>query len=183
MTTKTRASKKKKKKTGRKTTKKPKWTILTYVRIERKRSALGLSKASMAGALGVTNSTYHNWRRGTTVPHPNQQEVLKARMDALKPDSEPPKRTAPTRAGRNGSGLHNRIRTHLLPGTPDPKARGTSGGAQCTTTTDSSVSLISVASVPGIAAITVAFIESQKKAPSAGSVVSFVGELRTVLTA
>ena len=121
MTTKTRPKK----------TKKPKWSILTYARIERRRATLGLSKTAMADALGVTNSTYHNWRRGTTVPHPNKQKVLKARMDALGP--KVPGRVA----SRNGNGgASSRISSLMAPGTVVLGSRDTSGGAKCTTSPD-----------------------------------------------
>ena len=69
--TKKRASKKK---TSSK--KQPKWTVVTYKQIEARRQELGLPKSAMAKLLGVTNSTYHNWRRGTTVPHEAQQQAI-----------------------------------------------------------------------------------------------------------
>ena len=65
------------------TTKKPTWSVVTYKKIEARRVELGYSKSAMAVTLGVTNSTYHNWRRGTTVPHSNQQEQIRDLMAAL----------------------------------------------------------------------------------------------------
>jgi DNA-binding XRE family transcriptional regulator len=174
-------------------TKKPKWSILTYARIERRRKELGLSKAAMAEALGVTNSTYHNWRRGTTVPHPNQQELLKVKMLGLTPKgARPAGRNGTTRRCSNGSSNGNgaahratrRPGSRVTPGTSGLGSRDTGGGHQCSTAlglSPTSLPLVPVAGVPGIAAITVAFIESQKKPPSAGSVVSFVSDLQAAL--
>jgi len=175
-------------------TKKPKWSTLTYTRIESRRKKLGLSKAAMAAALGVTNSTYHNWRRGTTVPHPNQQALLKVKMEAIGNEKAP---TAPTNDNGAHNGAHNGngrrftnrgvafASDRQAPGTVGTESRDTDGGSQCSARLihrEPSIPLASVSSVPGIAAITVAFIESQKRPPSAGSVVSFVGNLVTVLT-
>lgn len=76
----------KKKATRKKTSKKasskkqPKWSVVTYKQIEARRADLGIPKSAMAKLLGVTNSTYHNWRRGTTVPHEAQQQAILAAM-------------------------------------------------------------------------------------------------------
>jgi DNA-binding XRE family transcriptional regulator len=180
---------------GSRKTKKPKWSTLTYTRIESRRKKLGISKAAMAAALGVTNSTYHNWRRGTTVPHPNQQALLKTKMEAIGDEKAPAAPTVDNGArngARNGNGRRFTGRgvafaqDRQTPGVGEADARDTHGGSQCSAHLihrESPIPLVSVSSVPGIAAITVAFIESQKKPPSAGSVVSFVGDLRSALNA
>jgi len=62
-----------------KSTKQPKWSLTTFNKIEKARSSLGLSKVAMSKMLGVTNSTYHNWKKGTAVPHETaQQEIVDA---------------------------------------------------------------------------------------------------------
>ena len=170
------------KKAGKRKTKKPKWTILTFAQIERRRKELGFSKARMALSLEVTNSTYHNWRRGTTVPHPNQQEILKAKMALLNPKTEEsPTTEAMFRSNlalpNNGNGSAT---IDALSGISD-----THESDQCMSHRGRRVSSMSRAyapPVPGLAAIVVAFIESQSKPPSADSIVSFANELREVLS-
>lgn len=61
---------------GRKRTRQPKWEAVTFAEIERIRLELGLPKRGMASALGVTNSTYHNWNRGNAIPTANRQQQL-----------------------------------------------------------------------------------------------------------
>lgn len=63
--------------------KKPKWGVVNLKQIEARRKELGLSKTAMANNLGITNSTYHNWARGTTIPHPAQQDQIKAALDSM----------------------------------------------------------------------------------------------------
>ncbi len=183
----TKTKKKTKKKASKAQNKKPKWTLTSYKQIEKAREQLGLSKSSMAEALEVTNSTYHNWRRGTTVPHPNQQEQIAARLRVL--DSPTGKgtdlksaisgRKSMAKSGRaNGAVPHSR-------GT-SPQGSGESGGDNTLQHNDSlqaklmPVPLLLTGDVPrtrAIAAITCAWLGSQKKAPSAGSTISFIREL------
>jgi len=66
-----------------KSSKKPVWSVLSFKELEDWRERLGLSKSVMAEAIGVTNSTYHNWKRGVTVPHASQQEDILQRIKAL----------------------------------------------------------------------------------------------------
>jgi DNA-binding transcriptional regulator YiaG len=170
-------------------TKKPKWSVITYKQIESRRAELGLSKSAMAEALGVTNSTYHNWRRGTTVPHPTQQEAIKSTMAKLKPGKAAgrpagkstrkakgkSKATRHKGASRKGSGFR----------TGSGASRDVSGGTNpMTEPMIASHPLYPATGDPvrSIGHITGAWIEKQTKAPSAGSVFDFVRGLREVLS-
>lgn len=155
-------------------TKKPKWTTVTYKQIEKKRESLGFSKSAMAQILGVTNSTYHNWRRGTTVPHPNQQEQIKSVLSTLTASSKPKK------AAKRGAVSGKRRKA---PGTQG-RAPGNGGGRTNTMqdyTPSHPLFPATLDNVPGIATITGAWISSQKSGPSAGSVYKFVKGLRGAL--
>ena len=165
-----------KKKNGRKTTKKPKWTVVSYKKIEAKRAEFGFSKSAMAEILGVTNSTYHNWRRGTTVPHPNQQDAIKVALDNLSAG-------ASTRIAAKAPRVPTKARKASGTGR---KARGdVAGGTQSMQPSINGSHPLFPASgsfVPDVTQITTAFISAQKKAPSAGSVYAFVRGLRAVLS-
>lgn len=181
-------------KTTKKTTKtkKPKWTVITYKKIEQWRTKLGLSKAGMAEALEITNSTYHNWRRGTTVPHATQQEELLVRITALETnasaggeaDSTENKGSSKGKGGRQSGG-----RSGSTGG--GKKGHGGSTGHRSSAPRSGRahqgvappVSLLASENVPrdDVAAITVAFIQSQKKAVTPDSVISFVAALRGVM--
>lgn len=52
------------------------WTMLVFDDLEEWRQASGLPKKRAAEALGVTNSTYHNWARGIAIPNINTQVRL-----------------------------------------------------------------------------------------------------------
>ena len=173
------------KKAQGKSTKKPKWTVVTYKKIEARRTELGYTKSAMAELLGVTNSTYHNWRRGTTVPHPNQQEQIKSVISKLpsvkattKAKAAASKAKAKTKRG--ASGKRKRGVTGRL-----PRRLGDVGGGSNTMNKDYPASHPLYPShpnsVPNIATITTAYINSQTKAPSAGSVLEFVRGLKDVL--
>lgn len=170
-------------------TKKPTWSVITFKQIESRRQQLGFSKSGIAKALGVTNSTYHNWQRGTTVPHPTQQESIKSILAGLTPGSTPtapaggtgrakrgPKASASGAGGRKGgrSSLRTdaRVARNVDGGSPSMPAINAEGHPLYPTTPDS---------VRGIAQITSAWITSQNKAPSAGSVFEFVDGLKDVL--
>lgn len=209
MTTATQTRPKKKKKAAAKKdpgkTKKPKWSLVTFAKIEKWRVKLGLSKSGMAEALGVTNSTFHNWRRGTTVPHPNQQEEIVQRIDALEKNAGssegtgavPSKGRKPKKAGRQGTkrtGTENASVSGDGTDGLNGSGEGGSGRASLARTNGSATRPPHQGVVPpgtllshpkvlraDIADITVAFIQSQKKAVSAGSVVEFVRSLREVL--
>jgi DNA-binding XRE family transcriptional regulator len=64
-------------------TKKPKWGVVNFKQIEARRKELSLPKSTMALNLGITNSTYHNWARGATVPHESQQEQIKSALESM----------------------------------------------------------------------------------------------------
>jgi DNA-binding transcriptional regulator YiaG len=83
---------------AKKKKKKPKWTLVTFKQIEARRNELGLSKTKMATLIGVTNSTLHNWQRGTTVPHESQQTKILQAMHSG-PSVVPAERPASARQG------------------------------------------------------------------------------------
>lgn len=161
-------------------TKKPKWSIITFKQIDSRRQELGFSKSGMAKALGVTNSTYHNWQRGTTVPHPTQQEQIQSILAGIKPGSTPstPKKGKRTKSASAKKGKGSAVRTggrvarNVDGGTTSMNAINPEGHPLYPTNPDS---------VRGIAQITSAWISSQNKAPSAGSVYKFVDGLKDVL--
>jgi DNA-binding transcriptional regulator YiaG len=170
--TKNKGKAKTKAKTKGKSKKKPEWVAITFERIEKWREKLGLSKQGMAEALCVTNSTYHNWRRGTTVPHANQQEEILQRISVLEksggstPRSTSGRKKADPKGGRKGKG---------------GKAPATSGSQDVYTATPGTPSGSGKVLRGDVATITAAWIQSQKKAVSAGSVMKFVTELQSVL--
>ena len=160
-------------------TKKPKWTVVSYKKIEARRAELGLSKSAMAAALEVTNSTYHNWRRGTTVPHPNQQEEIAKKMAALTPKGDAPvKKKAGASKGRPKRGQNS-------PGAQSKRSGHVSGGTHAQTTEDALSHPLfpnhSTYAPGGVGAITSAWISSQGGKVSAGSVFEFVRGLKGVL--
>jgi DNA-binding transcriptional regulator YiaG len=183
----------KKKKVSKKTTtsrktKKPKWGVISFKEIEEWREKLGLTKSGMALALEVTNSTYHNWRRGTTVPHASQQDDIFARVKVLRANASgknkqtpgggkpKPKAKAKTRA-KTGA----RAKTSAKRGRGPIKSQAPSQPAQMGVASPDSHPRSTSVPRPDIAAIAVAFVESQKKPVSAGSIVDLVNQLRTVM--
>jgi DNA-binding transcriptional regulator YiaG len=160
-------------------TKKPNWSIVTYKQIEARRTELGYSKSAMASMLGVTNSTYHNWRRGTTVPHSSQQEQIADLLSKMTPAgtaaSPDPKAKAPKGDARRGrSGSATKVRRY-------GKTAGDVGGGSTPMPASNPLYPANIPSVQSIAHITAAYISAQAKAPSAGSVYEFVRGLRGVL--
>jgi DNA-binding XRE family transcriptional regulator len=155
-------------------TKKPKWTIVTFKQIETARASLGLSKAAMAQALGVTNSTFHNWQRDATVPHPAQQESIKASLASLAAGgkgSVKPTRKAGKSSERGGSSREN-VHGGSMP------AHGFSEAHPFFPARPFSVQ----ENVGGIATITAAYINAQKSAPSPDEVYSFISGLSKTLS-
>lgn len=59
------------------------WERVTLDDLENRRTALKMTKAAMAKALGVTPSTYYNWCKGSSVPTESSQQRIKARLDSL----------------------------------------------------------------------------------------------------
>jgi len=188
VTTATATRKKKKKKTTSKRgkSKKPKWTLVTFKQIEQWRVKLGLSKSGMAEALGVTNSTFHNWQRGTTVPHPNQQTELLTRLNALESNAS----GGSTSSGGTGKSASKGKGTGRRGGSTTGRGGSGKGGRGSSSNRSSHLGVAtpgtqsSPSDVPreDIAAITVAYIQSQgKKAIGADAVIGFVQQLREVL--
>jgi DNA-binding XRE family transcriptional regulator len=176
-------------------TKQPKWSEVTFNQIEKRRKELGLSKSAMAQAIGVTNSTFHNWQRGTTVPHSTQQEQIKGILETLTVD-------AASSAGSTGRGRRRSSsdaplsgvvslpgalggRSERTPGTGENVLGGQhpmlGGFSMAHPMFPASLQSVPGADVPGVATITAAFISSQKEPPSAASVYEFVNGLRRTL--
>jgi len=190
----TRAAKKKTTKQTKAKTKKPKWDMVTFKQIEGWREKLGLSKSAMAEALQTTNSTYHNWQRGTTVPHPNQQEKILIRLQALETNASkggdaPEQGTGPIPSKKGGKGSRGRQsggRSGSSGGSGNAgptgqSGRGSSKAPQVGKRTPASPTASPKVSRSDIAAITVAFIQAQKKAVSADTIFQFVEQLQDVL--
>lgn len=170
--------------------KKPKWAAVTFSQIERRRKELGYSKSAMATALGVTNSTFHNWQRGTTVPHQAQQDEIKSVLDKLVPGGASP---APKKPGRksgastsSGTGTR-RKHSERSAGAGENVAGGSNAPATGFSMTHPHFPP-SLASVPGrdtgsIATITSAYITSQSiKGPvSKDEVLDFISGLQEAL--
>ncbi|MGE0710551.1 MAG: hypothetical protein AB7N76_17890 [Planctomycetota bacterium] len=57
------------------------WTIVSFDELDGWRSERGIPKKRMAEMVGVTNSTYHNWARGSAVATQNTQERIRAILD------------------------------------------------------------------------------------------------------
>jgi len=164
-------------------TKKPKWSVMTYKQIEARRVELGYSKSAIAELLSITNSTYHNWRRGTTVPHANQQETIKtvlANLPSIKEAGKPT--TKPVKPAKRDASVNGRSKAS---GTVSKRSGAVSGGSKTMNKTYSNTHPLYPTfpnSVPDVGIITAAFITSQHKAPSAGSVLEFVRGLKSALT-
>lgn len=144
-------------------TKKPKWSVVTFKQIDKRREELGLTRTAMASGLGVTNSTYHNWQRGATVPHASQQESLKKLLDSMTASSPP--------AGPKKGRRSNRSTASTPSGFPLTHPFFPPNGAT-----------VPGNDVPGgLARITAAYITSQKEPASAASVITFMETIQKAL--
>ena len=188
--TKTRPSSTTKKKAAKSAskTKKPSWGVVTFKKIEEWRTKLGISKSGMAEALGVTNSTFHNWRRGTTVPHPNQQDDIATRLDALERNAGSPLPAPKTKGTRATKGTGSKKATKKAAKKTGERvaAKKKAGRPLNSSSHQGAVSPVSLAGQPkvqrdDIATITAAWLANQRKAVSAGSVVGFVQSLQAVM--
>lgn len=74
---------------------KPAWTVVTFDELERYRKRRGLSKKAMADLCGVTNSTYHNWQRGTCAAFPRIQRHIRKVIDGSHAQYQPARQPAP----------------------------------------------------------------------------------------
>jgi DNA-binding XRE family transcriptional regulator len=162
-------------------TKKPKWGVVNFKQIEARRKELSLPKSTMASNLGITNSTYHNWARGATVPHESQQEQIKAALDTMT--------GAPAKEG--GAGAKSGVRAARESSERTGKARETVAGGSIPmpsgfTPTDQSLHHFTDASVRGnevngIATITAAYIAAQGGAVTKEVVFDFISGLQRAL--
>lgn len=210
--TKKKASKKVAKKTTKKTTskkaarkktskkasskKQPKWSVVTYKQIEARRSELGLPKSAMAKLLGVTNSTYHNWRRGTTVPHEAQQQAILEAMHKGPSRVDPapssvdkpagaPKKVSSSKTGPFGSAdflagdsrparsASSKVNTDTLTQDGTRCEPQSQGGQE---TTRSAAAIFPAEGTVG--QIVTAFIQAKGESASAGEIVELVKGLR-----
>jgi len=77
------------------------WTVVTFAELEAWRQRQGLPKKRVAGRLGVTNSTYHNWARGIAVATPATQHKIHALINGAVDALDTPRSSA--RAHNGGS--------------------------------------------------------------------------------
>jgi transcriptional regulator with XRE-family HTH domain len=78
-----------KKKAGKRREKRERaWTVVTFDELDAWRAERKLPKKRMAELVGVTNSTYHNWARGSAVATLNTQERIRGLMDGRDAASE-----------------------------------------------------------------------------------------------
>jgi DNA-binding transcriptional regulator YiaG len=186
-TRKTQTKKKKAATRSKKATKKPSWTVVTFKQIEEWRERLGLSKSAMAEALSVTNSTYHNWRRGTTVPHANQQHEILSRLQVLedKPDGHATGAHTFKRGSISGRGrgpLHAGRRTSSETGgesnvgAVDAPAQAAASMPRATAPT-----VLAVSHSEAIGRISAAYIASQNEPVSEETILQFVTKLKATL--
>lgn len=194
MATKTKTKTKTKTDKKKTSAKKPSWDVVTFRQIEARRVELNHSKASIAEALGVTNSTFHNWQRGTTVPHVNQQEQIKAALDALTPRDKAAAQSGASKSGRKvqaspkpratTESASKRLGASKLHRTV-PKRAGDVGGGntqmQNGYTNAHPYYPTETPTVRGVAQITAAWISSQGPGLSAGSVYEFASGIKKVL--
>lgn len=61
-----------------KKSKRPIWSVIQFSDIERWRERADMPKVTLARALGVTNSTWHNWQNGKSVPSVGTQKKVRA---------------------------------------------------------------------------------------------------------
>jgi len=72
----------------------PVWKHVTFEEIDKIRKKWGFSKIAMAKYLGVTNSTYHNWKSGIAIPHAHEQKRIKRAIEPIPSPIAPlPKRS------------------------------------------------------------------------------------------
>ena len=184
----------KKKATTKGKGKKPTWGVISFKKIEEWRVKLGLTKGAMAEALGVTNSTFHNWRRGTTVPHPAQQDEILQRIQVLEKNagsapakrsvSKPPakkKTTKKARATKKKRTVSKRKTKTTAGKKAKPNKAQPSSPRKGVVMPASQSAEPQVIPTEGVSAITTAWLANQTKAVSAASTLDFVRQLRQVL--
>lgn len=163
-------------------TKKPKWGVVNFKQIEARRKELSLPKSTMALNLGITNSTYHNWARGKTVPHESQQEQVKAAMDSMTgapARSDASGSAAGAGPARHGSERSGRRRETVVGGSiPMPSGFTPTDRLSHQHLADSSVR---GNEVNGIATITAAYISAQGGPVAKEVVFDFISGLQKAL--
>jgi len=87
-----------------KKSKKPIWSVIQFSDIERWREKADMPKVTLARALGVTNSTWHNWQNGKSVPSVGRQRKVRAfltkNMALIKAEGQKEQVPATPRRGR-----------------------------------------------------------------------------------
>lgn len=58
------------------------WALVTFAELDAWRADRNIPKKKMADLVGVTNSTYHNWARGSAVATLNTQERIRNLLDS-----------------------------------------------------------------------------------------------------
>ena len=58
------------------------WSLVTFAEMDAWRDDRNIPKKKMADLVGVTNSTYHNWARGSAVATLNTQERIRNLLDS-----------------------------------------------------------------------------------------------------
>ena len=127
------AKKKAKQQGGRKANE---WKLVTFVDIEKFLKKAGASQLGFAKAVGVTNSTFHNWKNGRSAPSEEVQKkikkVIKGKIALPEPKSPVKTKLAQRRASaaapagklsRKKKKAKRRVRGHsgILDKLPDPK--------------------------------------------------------------
>jgi DNA-binding XRE family transcriptional regulator len=80
--------------------KKNEWTLVTLDELIAYITKSGLTQNAFAQSLGVTNSTFHNWKNGRCAPDESIQGKIRALIDGKKENEVPDKQTKTEKRGR-----------------------------------------------------------------------------------
>lgn len=172
--------------------KQPEWTAISFNKVEEWREKLGLSKSAMAEALGVTNSTYHNWQRGDSVPYESIQERIKERIEVLEKHAKagttppkPKKGASPKKTTSKKQAKKTKAKRQTKGTAKSSKQKGTAktGRRRQGRANSGTPSTFGVGSADPVSAITVAFIQSrsQNGPVTQQQVYSFIEGLHEIL--
>jgi len=97
------------------------WTVVQFKDIETYIEEHGLSKLGFARALGVTNSTLHNWKNGRCAPDEAMQMTVKNMLEAAPPEgAAKAKAKGGARAARAPRGAGSQTLSQLREAGPAP---------------------------------------------------------------
>lgn len=65
------------------------WSVVTWDEVERFRVARNITNKEMAALCEVTNSTFHNWKRGTCAPNPSTQKRIRELLNGTRGQYQP----------------------------------------------------------------------------------------------